>query len=53
MESSQPQVMVRTEDLPKGYSESSVIGLRDTEYAIAETQPDGAGMTTIRLRKRA
>jgi hypothetical protein len=53
MASAQPQVVVRDEDLPSGYSTQSVVTVRGVDYAIAESEPDGTGITTIRLRKRA
>jgi hypothetical protein len=52
MESATPQVMVVDTDLPAGYSSVSVVAIRGTDYGIAETQPDGTGLTIIRLRKR-
>jgi hypothetical protein len=53
LESAQPQVVVVDTDLPSGYHAGSVVTIQGLDYLPAETQPDGAGLTTIRLRKRS
>jgi hypothetical protein len=53
LESAQPQVVVIDDNLPAAYGSGSVVTIRGTDYGVADTQPDGTGLTTIRLRKRS
>jgi hypothetical protein len=43
----------RPDVLPAAYGSGSVVTIRGMDYGVAETQPDGTGLTTIRLRKRS
>lgn len=50
IDSSDPQIVGRTSDLSSATS-SSVIKRGDAAYGVAAIEPDGTGMTTIRLRE--
>lgn len=50
IDSSDPQIVGRTSDLASATS-SSVITRGALAYGVAAIEPDGTGMTTIRLRE--
>lgn len=50
IDSDEPQILGRTSDL-KSATSSSVVQRGAKAYGIDSIQPDGTGMTTIRLRE--
>jgi len=50
LDSSEPQILARSSDLAH-VNDSSVIVRAGVAYGVAGVQPDGAGMTSIRLRE--
>lgn len=50
IDSSDPQILGRTSDLAHATSSSAIVR-GDLGYGVASIEPDGTGMTSIRLRE--
>ena len=47
----EPQAVVRTADLPEGHGDGDTFTLNGTAYTVRFPEPDGTGMTVLRLEK--
>lgn len=46
-----PQVLMRTADLPSGHGDGDSVTIAGTAYLVRYREPDGTGMTVLKLEK--
>jgi hypothetical protein len=47
----QPKLLVRASDLPAGAGDGDTVTIGAVPYSVRHSEPDGTGMTTLRLEK--
>lgn len=46
-----PQIIVRSSDLPSGAGDGDAVTVSGTDYTVRYSEPDGTGMTVLKLER--